>query len=203
VTAQGWLLLAAIVFVLIAVGAARLAYRIARRVIRRASARLVDRAVDAVLFVLLFRWLDKKRQVAPRPRPPVLEGDEVYRACPLSRWQGDAAACRWCNRMLGEDKPRFCGPPCRHVAEANHFFDKATPFVLQRDHFTCQHCGRGEGPGHGLEVNHRTPIRGRHKVPGCHHHLEPGPDGRGGLETLGHSCHLAVTAGQRARGWAS
>jgi hypothetical protein len=143
----------------------------------------------------------------PRPRPlPVRSiarsGDEMWGACPLSTWRGDPRACRWCNGPL-EGKPRFCGPTCRHTAEANHYFDKATPAALQRDGFRCQACGLGDGPDHGLEVNHRTPIRGRHHVPGCHHHLEPGPDGRGGLETLGHSCHLRVTAGQRARGWAS
>jgi hypothetical protein len=139
----------------------------------------------------------------PAPRPVVLEGDAMWLACPVSHWQGDPSACRWCNGLLPEDKPRFCGPTCRHTAEANHYFDKATPFVLQRDGFTCQHCGNGEGPGHGLEVNHRTPIRGRHKVPGCHHHTAPSADGRGGLETLGKSCHQVVTNGQRARGWAS
>lgn len=40
-----------------------------------------------------------------------------------------------------------------------------------------------------LEVNHRTPILGRHGEFGCHHHVD-------GLETLCHRCHLDVTAEQ-------
>lgn len=40
-----------------------------------------------------------------------------------------------------------------------------------------------------LEVNHRTPILGRHGEFGCHHHVA-------GLETLCHDCHLDVTAEQ-------
>ncbi len=40
-----------------------------------------------------------------------------------------------------------------------------------------------------LEVNHLTPILGRHAEFGCHHHLD-------GLETLCHRCHVAETARQ-------
>jgi 5-methylcytosine-specific restriction endonuclease McrA len=40
-----------------------------------------------------------------------------------------------------------------------------------------------------LEVNHRTPILGRHAEFGCHHHVD-------GLETLCHRCHVAETARQ-------
>lgn len=40
-----------------------------------------------------------------------------------------------------------------------------------------------------LEVNHITPIMGRHAEFGCHHHLE-------GLETLCHRCHVQETARQ-------
>lgn len=40
-----------------------------------------------------------------------------------------------------------------------------------------------------LEVNHKTPILGRHGEFGCHHHLD-------GLETLCHRCHVAETARQ-------
>lgn len=44
-----------------------------------------------------------------------------------------------------------------------------------------------------LEVNHKTPILGRHDEGGCHHHVED-------LETLCHRCHLIETARQRAAG---
>lgn len=42
---------------------------------------------------------------------------------------------------------------------------------------------------HLLEVNHRTPILGRHHEFGCHHHVD-------GLETLCHACHVRETAVQ-------
>lgn len=44
-----------------------------------------------------------------------------------------------------------------------------------------------------LEVNHITPILGRHKINGCHHHLD-------GTETLCRRCHLQTTALQRRLG---
>lgn len=40
-----------------------------------------------------------------------------------------------------------------------------------------------------LEVNHITPILGRHGTFGCHHHID-------GIETLCRPCHLDVTAHQ-------
>ena len=43
-----------------------------------------------------------------------------------------------------------------------------------------------------LEVDHITPILGKHSTVGCHHHLD-------GLRTLCHRCHLAVTAEQFGR----
>jgi len=46
-----------------------------------------------------------------------------------------------------------------------------------------------ERPRWQLEVNHRTPVLGRHGTFGCHHHLD-------GLETLCHPCHLRETAEQ-------
>jgi len=44
-----------------------------------------------------------------------------------------------------------------------------------------------------LEVNHRTPVLGKHAEAGCHHHLD-------GLETLCHRHHLEATRAQRAAG---
>lgn len=45
----------------------------------------------------------------------------------------------------------------------------------------------------GLEVNHKTPCLGQHKLNSCAHHLD-------GLETLCHSCHLEETGRQRRAG---
>lgn len=151
----------------------------------------------AALYVVAGRWLRRSVQ-----RSPVLQGDDIYQVCPLSFWQGDPNTCRWCNRALPDNEPRFCGPWCADPARDNHEFDRARSAARRRDNYRCRTCGRQER----LQVNHRTPILGAHKIPGCHHHLEPGPDGRGGLETLCSgrgSCHQAETNRQRANGWAS
>lgn len=44
-----------------------------------------------------------------------------------------------------------------------------------------------------LEVDHIDPRWGEGYWPGCHHHLEPGPDGRGGLRVLCRACHVRRT----------
>lgn len=144
--------------------------------------------------------MPRRRRVAPVVRPVVLEGDDLYRACPLSKWEGGPWACRMCNRLLPRNQTRFCGPACRHRGEDNHYFPNARAACLRRDRYACVRCGSTDC----LEVNHRTPILGRHNVPGCHHHLEPGPDGRGGLEVLCGggigSCHHAETVRQLRAG---
>jgi hypothetical protein len=172
---------------------ARTTYRIGKKVVRRASSRLIDRAVDAVLFVLLFRWLDGRKRQPGRPRPAVLTGDDIYLACPLSRWQGDPMACRWCNGLLPEDRRDFCGPQCADEAHENHLPDRARSARRRMDRYACVQCGSQEH----LEVDHIDPALGRHREPGCIHHLS-------NLRTLcgggGQSCHQLRTNGQHARG---
>lgn len=170
-----------------------------RRTGKRMEHHLERRLVDAVLIALGLSWLTGRRghrgqrsRPAP-PRPPALEGDEIYRACPLSRWQGDPAACRWCNGLLPDGRPRFCGPACTDWALDNHDFDHARAARRRMDRYQCVRCGRREH----LEVNHIVPVLGRHDVPGCWHHLA-------GLQTLcgggGQSCHQIETNRQRAAG---
>ena len=159
----------------------------------------------------LVRWLFGRAGGGQRraPRPPVLTGDDIYLACPLSAWQGGPWACRWCNGLLPQRATRWCRPQCRTAARENHVFSGpggACEAALRRDGYRCVRCGSAGSHEHALQVNHRIPIRGRHKVAGCHHHLEPGPDGRSGLETLCSgpgSCHQDETNRQRARGWAA
>lgn len=188
-------LIALAVSALLAWVAAKAAYRIGRRIVRRASARLVDRAVDAVLFVLLFRWLRRDAGVV---RPPALEGDDIYRVCLLSAWNGDPGACRWCDRPLPRRAKRYCRAQCRITARTNHEFPLARDAALERDEHTCvrPRCGAVATYERALEVNHIEMAHGRHDQPGCIHHLT-------NLESLCGRHHDEVTAGQRARGWTS
>lgn len=139
-----------------------------------------------------------RRRARPRPRPVAARptarpADAMYRACPLSTWTGTPGRCRWCNRPVPALTDRFCGRTCRHLAEANHYFDRARPFVLIRDGYTCADCGTEMDP----QVNHIDPCLGRHREPGCWHHVD-------GLNVLcgpaGNGCHQAETNRQRAAG---
>jgi hypothetical protein len=190
---------------LVVMGLAVVAFLIARwllgmagdmaKVARRQFAR---RAVDALFVVIGFKWLQGRTQPAPRPRPPVLQGDEIYRACPLSRWQGDAAACRWCNRMLPQRAGKWCTARCRIDAEQNHIYNLARDAALTRDGHRCTWpgCAVEATYERAIETNHIELARGRHDQPGCIHHLD-------NLESLCGPHHDEVTAGQRAQGWAS
>jgi hypothetical protein len=197
VSAEGYLILAGLLALFIGWQIAGVLYRIARKVARRTTNRLIDRAVDAVLFVLLFRWL-RNRPPTTRPRPAVLTGDDVYRACPLSRWQGDPMACRWCNGMLPARADRWCNARCRIAAEQNHVYRLARDAALERDGHACTRpgCGAVATLDRAIETNHIELARGRHNQPGCIHHLA-------NLESLCGRHHDEVTAGQRARGWVS
>jgi hypothetical protein len=172
-------------------------WRYLRRASRRAVHHLERRAIDALLAVVLFRWL-RNRQPTPRPRPAVLTGDDIYRACPLSTWQGDPMACRWCNRLLPARATRWCAAQCRITATTNHDYRLAHDAALARDGFRCTRpgCGATATLDRAIETNHIELARGRHDQPGCIHHLE-------NLESLCGRHHDEVTAGQRARGWAS
>jgi hypothetical protein len=169
---------------LFAVAAAR-----TRRAVRRVNRRWRRRLV---VFIVAYRWI-RRRQRAHAPRPVVLAGDDVYRACTLSNWEGGPWACRWCNGLLPRDRTRFCSARCTDQALDNHVFDRARSARRRLDGYACVRCGSTEH----LEVNHKTPILGRHAEVGCIHHLA-------GLETLcgggGRSCHQAETNGQRRAG---
>lgn len=185
--------LANIAFVVL-VGGALL--RQARRSARRMGRHLERRAVDIVLVWLGFTWLtgrhQRTHQQPAAPRPPVLEGDEIYRACTISAWTGDPAACRWCNRLLPVNKPRFCRARCSREATFNHVFSGpggARAVAIARDRDQCRRCGSPDD----LQVHHVRAIHGRHEQPGCHHHLA-------GLVTLCAPCHQIETNAQRAAG---
>jgi hypothetical protein len=170
---------------------------VAKDTAREMRRQLARRAVDALLFVLLFRWLDKRK---PRPAPPAqaLPGDDVYAACPLSAWDGDPAACRWCDRPLPARAKRFCCAEHRIEALKNHEFRYARDAALERDEHTCvvEGCGGVATFERALEVDHIEQALGRHGDLSCIHHLT-------NLRSLCGRHHDEVTAGQRAGGWAS
>lgn len=192
-------LVVAVVAFLVARALLRFLFRAARRMERQAERRLVD----AVFVALGLHWLAGRGQRSRRahptpPRPATLEGDEIYRACPLSGWKGDPAACRWCNRVLPARSARFCRPECARAARENHQFDGAggaRETALARDGYRCRWagCGAAATHEHALEVHHVVACHGRHGVPGCWHHLA-------GLVTLCHTHHLVETDRQRAAG---
>lgn len=166
----------------------------------RMERHLERRLVDAALIALgLHWWKGRRRRQEKRPAPPrqdVLEGDEIYRACPLSRWRGDPGACRWCNGMLPARSGRFCQPKHARAAHANHDWEQARDAALVRDQDRCRWKGCAAGPTfeHALEVHHAAePALGRHSQPGCWHHLD-------GLVTLCHRHHVEITNQQRAAG---
>jgi hypothetical protein len=174
---------------------------VAKDTAREMRRQLARRAVDILLAVFLYSWW-KKGQANARPRPPVLTGDELARACTLSRWQGDARACRWCNHLIPERRGGpLCSSRCDREWRRNHVFGGAggaREAALERDHDTCTRtgCERTHSFERSLEVDHIEMARGRHGEISCIHHLD-------NLRSLCGPHHDAVTAGQRARRWAS
>jgi predicted RNA-binding Zn-ribbon protein involved in translation (DUF1610 family) len=182
--------LALLVAVVVGVAVARRLARATRRSFGRWQRRTVDAAFTGLFAALFGRWLDQRRPA----RPPVLTGDDIYRACPLSAWQGAPNTCRWCDRPLPERRPRFCGPQCADLALDNHVFDRARSARRRIDSYQCTKCGSTRH----LEVHHANePAHGRHAEDGCMHHLD-------GLRTLcgggGVSCHQRETNRQRRNG---
>jgi hypothetical protein len=193
--------LAVVLLAIVAFMVGAVVVRQARRSLPRMGRHLEHRAVDAVLIWLGWSWLTGRRGSRARPappHPPVLEGDEIYKACPLSRWTGDRRACRWCNGLLPARAGRFCRPQCARAARENHEFGGAggaREAALARDGYRCRWagCGAGASHEHALEVHHITACHGRHGEPGCWHHLA-------GLVTLCYAHHQIETNAQRAAG---
>lgn len=132
--------------------------------------------------------------------------------CPLMRWDGDPARCRWCDGPLPPRRRRWCSDECNNAYGRNHMWAPARGAALRRDGpYARDGGGRGDDgwrcawpgcPGtaalraRGLtgavEVDHIEPILGRHGEFGCHHHLE-------GLQTLHVVCHELKHHGARSR----
>lgn len=109
-------------------------------------------------------------------------------------------SCKLCAKPLSGRMRVWCSQACESDFYRNHLWSSAREAARARvavfddpDGFgwRCERCSLLTLKP---EVNHKTPILGRHGQSGCHHHQD-------GLEVLCHRCHLDVTAAQRARGW--
>ncbi len=118
--------------------------------------------------------------------------DESMLSCTASAWKGDKDSCRWCNSMLPGMRRRWCSDECAASFGRNHWWTSASRAAVKRDGRRCVRCGateldprrrKGKTSSVYLEVHHKIPVKGRHSVSGCHHHLD-------GLETLCCDCHL-------------
>jgi len=101
--------------------------------------------------------------------------------CTLYPFSDDAGVCDRCGTPLTGRQTRWCSKTCSASIAENHYWNQARWAAMRRDGGKCVRCGN---PGH--EVNHIVPRNGAGYGSGCWHHLD-------GLETLCHSCHVAVT----------
>ena len=118
------------------------------------------------------------------------------RDCPLAYGDNDEHKCAWCGKPLVGRQRRWC---CyEHGSEwaRQHCWTNARDAAKKRAESNCTRCGAHDAVGDDgrwrsarLEVNHVSPVLGKHSQNGCHHHLD-------GLETLCHDCHVKETARQ-------
>lgn len=118
--------------------------------------------------------------------------DSTIAACILrpGPFPAQPGCCDWCGTVLPPRRRRWCSDACSKAIGREHYWATARKAALHRDKSACVRCG--DRPLHP-EVNHITPILGRHAEWGCHHHID-------GLETLCHPCHVATTNEQRRNG---
>ena len=131
---------------------------------------------------------------AMRKRLSPLEASRVV--CQLSKWVGEVGRCQWCNGELPSVRRRtWCSDKCGREWQREHIWRFARSAAKRRAKY---HCTR-EGCGalrRDCEVNHLAAREGKGYGPGCHNHLTPDADGRGGLEVLCHAHHAEITAAQ-------
>ena len=117
-------------------------------------------------------------------------------SCPLGQWTGKPGRCQLCNSVIESTRRRtWCSNKCGREWQRNHIWRFARSAAKRRAKYRCQRPGCS-AERRDCEVNHINPRNGAGYGPGCHHHLNPGSDGVGGLEVLCHAHHAEVTAAQ-------
>ena len=116
--------------------------------------------------------------------------------CSLSAWTGEPGRCQWCNAAITMSRRRtWCSDKCGRAWQRNHIWRFARSAAKRRAKYFCERpeCTAAR---RDCEVNHRTARDGGGYGPGCHHHLSPDGDGRGGLEVLCRAHHREITTAQ-------
>lgn len=116
--------------------------------------------------------------------------------CHLSLWRGEMGRCQWCDVEITATRRRtWCSDKCGRAWQRNHIWRFARSAAKRKAKYRCTKPGC-TAARRDCEVNHVTPRNGGGYGPGCHHHLEPGPDGNGGLEVLCRIHHAEITSQQ-------
>jgi DNA-directed RNA polymerase subunit RPC12/RpoP len=125
--------------------------------------------------------------------------------------------CAWCGAELPPRRRTWCSDRCGTAFWNNHWWSQARREAKRRDKYRCRRCGhvapkrparvrfptetayraamrawRAGKPLNRLEVNHRVPALGAHRMLSCVHHLD-------NLETLCVNCHKETTSAMRPR----
>ena len=116
--------------------------------------------------------------------------------CTLSLWVGEPGRCQWCNEAItGARRRTWCTDACGRAWQREHIWRFSRAAARRRAKYRCTRPGC-DAARRDCEVNHREPRNGGGYGPGCHHHLRPDADGKGGLEVLCRAHHAEVTAQQ-------
>ena len=136
----------------------------------------------------------RRRQTAVPGTMSALERERI--TCSLSAWRGETGRCQWCNDKIESPRRRtWCGNACARAWQRNHIWRFARSAAKRRAKYYCQRPGCA-AQRRDCEVNHRAARNGGGYGPGCHHHLDPDPNGLGGLEVLCRAHHRDVTTAQ-------
>lgn len=119
--------------------------------------------------------------------------------------------CGWCSKKLTGRQTKWCSRHCNRMFVANHRWTQARATALKEAgaYYLCANANNWGFDGAGgfwnadhpdclvftqaPEVNHITPILGKHGQWGCWHHQT-------NLTVLCRPCHLAETKRQREAG---
>ncbi|MGA1406111.1 MAG: hypothetical protein ACO32X_06750, partial [Ilumatobacteraceae bacterium] len=136
----------------------------------------------------------KRRQTRATGELSALERERI--TCSLSKWTGEPGCCQWCNAEITSARRRtWCSDPCGRAWQRNHIWRFARSAAKRRAKYFCERPSC-DAARRDCEVNHRAARNGAGYGPGCHHHLSPDSDGRGGLEVLCRAHHREITTAQ-------